>query len=64
MEVRDGYTLYAATREWMKRMSDGEGIIIKEWIRCEDVMGKMEDVCFLKFGKSDNKSEWLVENLL
>ena len=38
MEVSDGYTWHAANREWTKGRYAGAGIIIKEGIRCEEIM--------------------------
>ena len=48
MEVSDGYTWYAANREWTKGKSGGAWIIIEKGIRCEEVMSNMKDVCFVK----------------
>ena len=45
MEVSDGYSWFAANREWTKGRSGGAGFIIKKGIRCEEMIDKMEDVC-------------------
>ena len=60
MEVSDGYSWFAANREWTKGRSGGAGFIIKKGIRCEEMIDKMEDVCLVKIGRSDHKFEWLV----
>ena len=60
MEVSDGYSWFAANREWAKGRSGGAGFIIKKGIRCEEIIDKMEDVCLVKIGRSDHKFEWLV----
>ena len=60
MEVSDGYSWFAANREWTKGRSGGAGFIIKKGIRCEEIIDKMEDVCLVKIGRSDHKFEWLV----
>ena len=60
MEVSDGYSWFAANREWSKGRSGGAGFIIKKGIRCEEMIDKMEDVCLVKIGRSDHKFEWLV----
>ena len=60
MEVSDGYSLFAANREWTKGSSGGAVFIVKK-IRCEKMMGKMGDVCYVKkIGRSEHKFEWLV----
>ena len=60
MEVSDGYSWFAANREWTKGRSGGAGFIIKKGIRREEMLNKMEDVCLVKIGRSDHKFEWLV----
>ena len=61
MEVSDGYSWFAAYREWTKGRSGGAGfIIIKKGIRCEETIDKMEDICLVKIGRSDHKFEWLI----
>ena len=60
MEVSDGYSWFAANREWTKGRSGGAGFIIKKRIRCEEMMGKIGDVCSVKIGWSEHKFEWLV----
>ena len=42
MEVSDGYSWFDANREWTKGRSGGAGFIIKERIRCEEMIDKME----------------------
>ena len=63
MEVSNGYTWYVANIEWTKGWSVGAGIIIKDGIRCEEMTGKMGDVCFVTIMRSDNKFDWLVESV-
>ena len=44
MEVSDGYSWVAENREWTKRRSGGAGFIIKNGIRCEEMIDKVEDI--------------------
>ena len=60
MEVNDRYTWFAENREWTKWRSDDAGFIIKEGIRCAEMMSKIGNVCFVKIGRSDHKFERLV----
>ena len=62
MEVSDGYSWFTANREWTKGRSGGTGVI-KNGIRCEEMIDKMEDVCLVKIGLSDHMFEWLVESM-
>ena len=41
MEVSDGYSWFAANREWTKGRYGGAGFIIKKGIRCEEMIDKM-----------------------
>ena len=63
MEVIDGYSWFAANREWTKGRSGGACFIIKKRIRCEERIDKMEDVCLVKIGRSDHTFEWLIGNV-
>ena len=60
LDVNNGCTRHAANIEWTKGRYGGGGITIKEGIRCEEITGKMEDVCFVRIGKRDNKVDWLL----
>ena len=48
--LSDGYSWFAQNREWTKGRSGGAGFIIKNGIRCEVMIDKMEDVCLVKIG--------------
>ena len=63
MEGSDGYSWFAANREWTKGRSGGASFIIKKGIRCEEMIDKMEDVCLVKIERSDHTFEWLVRSV-
>ena len=52
-----------ANRGWTKGRSGGAGFIIKKGIRCEDMTGKMGDVCLVKIRRSEHKFDWLVRSV-